>query len=94
MCPVNRECWKKLRSQVENDDPEMTDKFHQLVLNIAAKRLISLDRAAAYATSELLKFGTPDPYMKVALANMDRGMDKRRQDDPGVENRKVGRPAG
>ena len=94
LCPAKYACWKQHRSKVENDEPEMTDKFHQLVLNIAAKRLISMDAAAKYASNELFRFGTPDPYVKASLVNFDIGMDKRRQDDPDVVNRPVGRRQG
>ncbi len=91
ICPVRDQCWAKHRERVEDEDGQMAEKFHRLVYGLAREHLWSLERARKYATDYLMNFGTPDPYTRLMLQNYDAGMDRRKQDDPGVENMVVRR---
>lgn len=88
-CPVKTWCWESTKARTRDDEPAMVEKFERLVSIIEKQKRWSHQKAGTWAATELWRFGTPDPYRRRILHNIDQGMQARKRDEPGVEERLV-----
>lgn len=91
-CPMRSACWEQFRAGVENEHPIECDDWQIIVYNAARKWRTSRDIAHERAKRGRMAFGAPDPYTRIVLSNMDKGMERRKADEPGIQNVRMFRP--
>ena len=75
-CPAKDECWEKTREEAERIYPTEYRKFFRRLVTVQMEG-ISVDMAGPLVSHQMLQEGDPDPYTRVHMENLKRGIDDR-----------------